>query len=114
MLLTGAESHQGDVDSPSLMTSHTAKSELEASEHKIMAELEALSTPCLIQFSCSLGYTHQEESSPKKRKLDTKAKALPKGEEDGLCVQFEWIDGKDKDSLHQIVQYLQNKLQQLS
>ena len=91
------------------MTSHSAKLDLEASERKLMAELVALSTPCSVQFSCSLGHTGQEESSPKKRKLDSKAKAPPEGEEDGLFVQFEWIEGKDKDSLHQIVQYLQNK-----
>ncbi len=87
------------------------------SEPKALSELEALSTPCHVRFICSLvsnSVSHEIEHSPKKkRKLspdEARKTVTRKAASFGMYAELEWVEGEDKDTLHQILQYLNNKL----
>lgn len=87
-------------------------------EGKALSELEALSTPCHMEFTCTIvSGCHDNNPSPKRRKsndpLPQKKRKLStdKAEETvGVFIEFEWVEGEDKDLLHQIIQYLSNKV----
>ncbi len=73
---------------------------------RVKEELEALSSPCNAVFECTLTL-ERCKSLPAKR---TKGKETERKWE--LLLSFEWIQGDNKDSLHQITQFLKNKMQQ--
>lgn len=114
-----------DVEDPELLLSK----EIKHLEDKAMAELETLSPLCNVEFKCCLllGSSGEGDSSKKMKLVATK---LPKkkkqlhslkqltvatSEKDSrtelteLYIEFEWIGGDDKDMLHQMVQFFQNK-----
>ena len=80
-------------------------------------DLEAVYTPCNVEFQCSLllGRLGEEVGAQvgtsKKCKLgevdtiDSQEQSLM------MYLSFEWIQGSERDLLHQITQYFRNKLQ---
>ena len=80
-------------------------------KEQIEAELASLCTPCKMEFTARIKLQEQaaERSSVKKRKKG--AMAAGGGMERAVCVELDWIEGdQDKDLLHQLLQYLQNKM----
>lgn len=71
-------------------------------------ELEELCVPCNAMFECTL----TEEGCKLPQAKRTKGKGGKYGACQGVQLSFEWLRGDDKDSLHQITQYMKNKLQQ--
>ena len=74
----------------------------------VQQELEAMCTPCNALFECSVafgGYTGSQRKRAKGRRPKQTLGA-------GVLLTFEWLQGEDVDSLHQITQYFRNKLQQ--
>lgn len=81
-------------------------------QQDVCLQIEALNSLCYVQFSCMarLSSTQDKDSvSPpgKKMKLGTASPTVSK-EESSVSLIFEWIQGDNKDLLHQIVQYLKN------
>ena len=83
----------------------------------IWRQIEALNRPCYVQFSCMArlsSSTQQQDKdglSPpggKRAKLMETTAAAHSPSEETVELIFEWIQGDDKDLLHQIVQYLKN------
>ncbi len=108
-------------------TEETVKREesIEDLERRAKVELEALSTLCTVKFTCSIisgnGDGEIEPSPKKKPKLNPghsqktpllEAAALSETGDNGtqLCVELKWVEGDDRDILHQILQYLSNRL----
>ena len=61
--------------------------------------------------------SHKSGSKLKGRTKSRKGKGVKDAEsmarEEGLFLEFEWLSGDNRDMLHQIVQYLRNKIQDL-
>ena len=86
-------------------------------------EIDPMSTPCRLGFQCSMVLGSTDElpctQSKKRRKCDGSTEAVltsgsgNRKSGEGIILSFELIRGEDKDSLHQIVQYIKNKLQLL-
>ena len=90
-------------------------------------EVEALSPSCTVEFKCSLILERalSEQMSPtgakKKRpgklkhiKTDSTMSACEDEGSDYVCsLEFEWIHSDDRDQLHQVVQYIRNKIEEL-
>ena len=92
-----------------------SESQGSAGQH-IWHQIEALNRPCYVQFGCTalLSSSGQQDkdglsvpASKRARLVETTATAQNPSEETVELV-FEWIQGDDKDLLHQIVQYLKN------
>ena len=80
-------------------------------DRDIWQQIEALNSPCFVEFRCSVS-CGEGESVPSKRVRVSGDGVRVSG--DGVrvgrrvSVEFEWISGEDRDLLHQIVQYLKN------
>jgi len=101
------------------MKSSSSKTTDEATDsdnirQKLEEELEGLSSPCEVNFTCSVALTVPDEMSrsTKQSKTENKSDNGSCGERrEIVAIELRW-NGKDehKDQLHQIVQYLQNKM----
>lgn len=115
------------TENPERIDSHCElnSTEIKVLEQRAMEELSTLSVPCNLEFSCCLfnGDRLSEKDSIKKVKLTSsrhskKKKAVTTSKKDSanevteFYIAFEWINGDDRDMLHQIVQFFHNKLQQ--
>lgn len=89
-----------------------------------LEELDAMCTPCDMEFRCSVFLGTGDElpgvQAKKRRKRDGSSEAMLTSESGNetsgdkmIMLSFELIRGEDNDSLHQIVQYIKNKLQLL-
>lgn len=80
-------------------------------EEDIWMKIEALKTPCYLQFTCTVTSCEETDYSPseKRKKLETTGKETAKLSAPVIVI-FEWIQGDNKDLLHQIVQYLKNTM----
>ena len=88
-----------------------------------LEEIDAMCTPCDLEFQCSVFLGIADElpgvQAKKKRKREGSSETMlasGSGNEtsgEGIMLSFELIQGNDNDSLHQIVQYIKNKLQLL-
>ena len=75
-----------------------------------MQEIESLCTPCNVEFECSVLLSIAEKphgQRHKRPKLSTET-AMP----ESISLSLEFIQGDNKDLLHQISQYLKNKILQ--
>ncbi len=99
------ESLKAHNKSPQQSTS--TRDDTEGLAAHVKQELEALCTPCYVAFECTATLESCETTRAKK------ANEKKDGEQNqGVLLSFEWLQGDDKDSLHQITQYLRNKMQQ--
>ena len=73
-------------------------------DRDIWQQIEALNSPCFVEFRCSVS-CGEGESVPSKR-VRVSGDGVRVGRR--VSVEFEWISGEDRDLLHQIVQYLKN------
>ena len=90
---------------------------LGSEQQNIWRQIEALNRPCYVQFSCMArlsSSTQQQDKdglsppgSKRARLVETTAAAHSPSEQTVELI-FEWIQGDNKDLLHQIVQYLNN------
>ena len=84
-----------------------------------MEEIESLYTPCNLQFHCSVKIGERSQRSAdrrveKRKKGRAVSKRTAEGESESLpaviLLCFEEVKGNDRDSVHQIMQYLKNRL----
>ncbi len=83
------------------------------SELSLNEQIEALSPPCHLEFTCSIKRedTVSPTSSSAKRRKKTPLIPCKKGEGKTLCLEMKWTTtDEDRDQLHQIMQYLENKM----
>ena len=78
---------------------------------KIKAEIDALCSPCALEFTCCIKLEKISDINFAKRKKKAFLESSGEGREgdEVVSLEFQWIKG-DKDLLDQIMQYLQNKL----
>ena len=93
------------------------------SPEELVKQLEALSTPCELDFECSLVERDKKKEqdtvpSPAAKRHATTTHSLEycreeEEEEEGreLYITFEWISGSERDLLNQVVQFLRNRMQ---
>lgn len=112
--------------SPTSALAEGAMESLGSERGIILQQIETLNTPCYIQFSCIV-QTFTEEStsdvmspsslkktrptSPKNTEShasETGGEGGPRDNNNNILLMFEWIEGDNKDLLHQIVQYIKN------
>lgn len=84
---------------------------LQSVEQDIWLKIEALKTPCYLLFTCTVSSCEETSygSSEKRKKLEATSKDPPDHSAPVVLI-FEWIQGDNKDLLHQIVQYLKNTM----
>ena len=84
---------------------------LQSVEEDIWMKIEASKTPCYLQFTCTVSNCEETHDSPseKQKKLEAEGKETQKHSAPVVLI-FEWIQGDNKDLLHQIVQYLKNTM----
>ena len=84
-----------------------------------LKELEDMYTPCNVEFQCSILFGSPGEELGTQVSTSKKRTVSSSGEEDEfrsheqklmVYFSFEWIQGNERDILHQITQYLNNKL----
>lgn len=83
-----------------------------------MEEIESLYTPCNLQFHCSIKVGESarmsgDRSVEKRKRGGAVSKRTAEGEPESPTVVllcFEEAKGNDRDSVHQIMQYLKNRL----
>lgn len=78
-------------------------------QRTIEAEMASLCTPCNMEFAARIKFQDvPAASSTAKRKKRTES---PARSEEGkeVCLELHWVHG-DRDLLHQLLQYLQNKM----
>ena len=83
-----------------------------------LKELEDMYTPCNVEFQCSILFGSPGEELGTQvgaRKSRTSSSDECGSQEQKLMIylSFEWIQGNGRDLLHQITQYLNNKLKKL-
>ena len=84
-------------------------------QKKLEKELEGLSPPCDVQFTCSVALVAADEmnrnTKKRKTKKETDSGSCGGSRGETVAVELQWNgeDG-DKDQLHQIGQYLRNKM----
>ena len=84
-------------------------------QRRIEEELESLCTPCNIEFTICIK-RHQEAITAKKqkRKITKGGAAKTMEDKEMVCLEMSWVRGDtDRDVLHQLLQYFQNKLDTL-
>ena len=95
---------------PTLYQSAEQQSALPGSEsdllqkQKIVAELSSLHAPCKAVFLWSVLLQDTADSHTSKKVACQDAAPL------AIVMKGEWLEGDDKDVLHQIMQYLTNSL----
>lgn len=101
-----------EQESPKLDSSESS-SQLEE-QRRIKEELESLCMPCNMEFTISIRH-HREAVTAKKQKKKLKGGAAKTVEvKEMVCLEMSWIHGDtDRDILHQLLQYLQNKIDTL-
>ncbi len=84
-------------------------------ENELLQELERMSIPCSIVFSCCISieeYSSMDKTAigaVSRRKLNDTDSSVSSS--DGCVVlSMEWLEGSDRDHLHQILQYFQNNI----
>ena len=103
-LLRGEEGKQQTEDT----------SEAQGSEAgDIQQQIEALSSPCYAQFSCTACVSSSAQPlvpprGKKKRATLSTTETAASHRENTISLIFEWIEGDSKDLLYQIIQYLKN------
>lgn len=83
-----------------------------------LKELEAMYTPCNVEFQCSILFGSPGEElgaqvGARKSRVSSSGKEDKCGSQEQklmMYLSFEWIEGNGRDLLHQITQYLNNKL----
>lgn len=88
-------------------------SESTREQQDIWQQIEALNSPCYARFSCNacLSARDKPSISPPGKKAKLKMEPTADDDEDSaVLLTFEWIQGDNKDILHQIVQYLKNTI----
>ena len=86
-------------------------SESTSEQQDIWRQIEALNSPCYAQFSCNACLSTRDKPSISPLGKKTKLRMEPTADEEkdsAVLLTFEWIEGDNKDILHQIVQYLKN------
>lgn len=81
---------------------------------RIEEELESLNSPCELEFSICIRFQEAVVGRAKKKVKVSQGRPLVKGK--GLvCLEMIWLSGgtDSKDKLHQLLQYLKNKLDRL-
>ena len=101
-------------------TSLTSKRDMSSAEDLLRKEveeaIEALCPPCDLHFTCcvtvsALGDTNEGEACRKRRRNEERHIGEGVGDEEVVCVELQWAGGNtSRDQLHQIVQYLRNKM----
>ena len=71
---------------------------------KLTAELASLHTPCKAAFLWTIALQEAAPSHVPKRVACEEPSQL------GIVMKGEWLEGDDRDVLHQILQYLTNAL----
>lgn len=79
----------------------------------ILNEIEAMCTPCNIEFQCSVFISKElGDMQSKSAKITCKGMKHKQGGKGGVLLSFEWIQGDSKETLHQLSQYIRNKILQ--
>ena len=78
------------------------------SKAELQSQLDSLNVPCRLEFTCTLEENHGPQA--KKRKTDEDLSDIKGGV---MSLSLELLAGDSKDSLHQILQLIQNRLQTL-
>lgn len=109
-----------DKQEEALPKEETNKSDLFSKElqKQIEMEIEALCFPCDLHFTCTItlvtpGETDGRGGCSKRRKKGKRASEEGGEGREMVCLELQWLEGNmDKDQLHQIMQYLSNKMDQ--
>ena len=87
-------------------------------ENELLQELEQMLIPCSIVFSCCVSI--EEYSSTDKTAIGAVSKRTlndssdsSSGSDSCIVLSMEWLEGSDRDHLHQIVQYFHNNISAL-
>lgn len=90
----------------------SANKESETEQEDIRQQIEALNSPCYAQFSCNACISTKDNPniSPPDKKAKLKMEPTADDKDTAVLLTFEWIQGDNKDTLHQIVQYLKNTI----
>ena len=75
-----------------------------AQKQKIMEELASLHTPCHAEFLWSTALQETAASPMSKKGACQEVSPL------GVVMRGEWLEGDDRDVVHQIMQYLTNSM----
>ena len=85
---------------------------LDETQQKIKAKLDSLSVPCHIEFTAHITLKPANiASSPAKKRRKGSGKGSEESEDKGVWLELDWVQGDtDKDLLHQLLQFLHNKM----
>ena len=86
------------------------KKKLHFTEEQIVDELQSLNVPCCITFRCFFTFIEDEEWKTKKKSLFVGIQMGDNVTSDHILFGMEWMKGDNRDTLHQIMQLILNKL----
>ena len=85
------------------------KKKLHLTEEQIVDALQSLNVPCCITFRCFFTFIDDEEWQTKKP-LSVGIQMGDNVTSDHILFGMEWMKGENRDTLHQIMQLILNKL----
>ena len=111
--LSSPQLDEQTLESPETLSD--TKGSLLEEQRRIEEELVSLSTPCKLGFSVCIKFQEAVVVGRARKKVKmSQGRPLVKGK--GLvCLELTWLSGDtdSKDMLHQLLQYLKNKLDRL-
>ena len=78
---------------------------------RVEAEIASLCTPCKMEFTACIELQAKGDAKRRKRGGVEEEEEEEEEESKHVCVELCWVDGdQSRDLLHQLMQFLQNKM----